>query len=330
MLGASDEIHLVLRKTNMNLSIIMPVYNEVSTIQQIVSAVQSVPIEKEIIIVDDFSTDGTREKLKSLEVQDNIRVLLHEKNQGKGASLRTGYAAARNDIVIVQDADLEYNPNEYPILIAPILDGRADVVYGSRFIGGQSHRVLYFWHSIGNRFLTLLSNCLSDMNMTDMETCYKAFRREVIQSIDIWENRFGVEPETTAVSTAALKQAIAAEFYLSPVLFVVPVLVLVMVVMKVDAVVAIFVGAAAGGLLAVACQPKVVTTVAGLDKVQVKTMADDGTETTVLKDPVYVKRAYIAFVNAMALSTKGISTDRIDEWAAQAAELESQIGRAHV
>ncbi len=182
----------------MNLSIIMPVYNEVSTIEQIVSAVQSVSIEKEIIIVDDFSTDGTREKLKALEGQDGIRVLLHEKNQGKGAALRTGYAAAKNDIVIVQDADLEYDPREYPTIIAPILDGRADVVYGSRFIGGQSHRVLYFWHSIGNRFLTLLSNCLSDMNMTDMETCYKAFRREVIQSIDIQENRFGVEPEITA------------------------------------------------------------------------------------------------------------------------------------
>ena len=182
----------------MNLSIIMPVYNEVSTIEQIVSAVQSVSIEKEIIIVDDYSTDGTREKLKALEGQDGIRVLLHEKNQGKGAALRTGYAAAKNDIVIVQDADLEYDPREYPTIIAPILDGRADVVYGSRFIGGQSHRVLYFWHSIGNRFLTLLSNCLSDMNMTDMETCYKAFRREVIQSIDIQENRFGVEPEVTA------------------------------------------------------------------------------------------------------------------------------------
>jgi glycosyltransferase involved in cell wall biosynthesis len=182
----------------MNLSIIMPVYNEVSTIEKIVSVVQSVPIEKEIIIVDDFSTDGTRQKLKAIGAQDGIQVLLHEKNQGKGAALRTGYAAAQNDIVIVQDADLEYDPREYPTIIAPILDGRADVVYGSRFIGGQSHRVLYFWHSIGNRFLTLLSNCLCDMNMTDMETCYKAFRRELIQSIDIQENRFGVEPEITA------------------------------------------------------------------------------------------------------------------------------------
>ena len=188
----------VLRKTNMNLSIIIPVYNEACTIEQIVSAVQSVPVEKEIIIVDDFSTDGTRDKLKKLEKQDNIRVLLHEKNQGKGAALRTGYAAAQNDIVIVQDADLEYDPAEYPILIAPILTGRADVVYGSRFAGGQSRSVPYFWCSVGNRFLTLLSNCFSDMKTTDMETCYKVFRREIIQAIDIQENRFGIEPEITA------------------------------------------------------------------------------------------------------------------------------------
>ena len=182
----------------MNLSIIIPVYNEIGTIEQIVSAVQNVPIEKEIIIVDDFSTDGTREKLKALEKQDNIRVLMHDKNRGKGAALRTGYAAAENDIVIVQDADLEYDPAEYPVLIAPILKGRADVVYGSRFSGGPSRSVPYFWCSIGNRFLTLLSNCLCDLKTTDMETCYKVFRREVIQSIDIQENRFGVEPEVTA------------------------------------------------------------------------------------------------------------------------------------
>jgi glycosyltransferase involved in cell wall biosynthesis len=155
-----------------------------------------VPI-KEIIIVDDGSKDGTVEVLRSLN-HDLVRVIFHGLNQGKGAALRTGFAAAQGDICIVQDADLEYDPQEYPIVIQPILDGQADVVFGSRFQGGRPHRVVYYWHSVGNRFLTMISNMLTNINLTDMETCYKAFRREVIQSIQIRENRFGFEPEITA------------------------------------------------------------------------------------------------------------------------------------
>jgi glycosyltransferase involved in cell wall biosynthesis len=185
----------------MKLSVVMAVYNEKNTIDEIIARVfQSPvdPVEKELIIVDDCSTDGTRERLRSLPSDPRIRTLFHEKNRGKGAALRTGFAAASGDIVLVQDADLEYDPNEYPKLIRPILDGKADVVYGTRFAGGQSHRVLYFWHYLGNKFLTLLSNAFTNLNLTDMETCYKAFRRDVIQSIKLTEDRFGFEPEVTA------------------------------------------------------------------------------------------------------------------------------------
>ena len=182
----------------MKLSIIIPVYNEEATIQQLVAKVQSVPLGKEIIIVDDASTDGSLEKLRSFASEHNIRVIEHEHNQGKGAALRTGFQHVTADIVIIQDADLEYDPEEYPRLIAPVVAGEADVVYGSRFAGGESHRVLYFWHFVGNRILTLLSNMLTGLNLTDMETCYKVFTRETIQQVSIEENRFGFEPEITA------------------------------------------------------------------------------------------------------------------------------------
>ena len=182
----------------MKLSIIIPCYNEKSTICSLIEAVKESPItDKEIIVVDDGSKDGTREVLGKLG-DPEIKVIYHQKNQGKGAALRTGFAAATGDICIVQDADLEYDPQELPIVIQPILDGKADVVFGSRFQSGRPHRVVYFWHRVGNGFLTLLSNVLTDLNLSDMETCYKAFRREVIQSIKIQENRFGFEPEVTA------------------------------------------------------------------------------------------------------------------------------------
>jgi len=183
------------------LSVVIPCYNEADTIEEIVRAVASSPYpNKEIIIVDDCSKDGTREKLKNEIAQLPIvaKVLYHGKNMGKGAALRTGFAAATGDIVIVQDADLEYDPVQYPLIIEPILQGKADVVFGSRFMGGQPHRVVYYWHRLGNGVLTLLSNMFTNLNLTDMETCYKAFRREVIQSITIEENRFGFEPEITA------------------------------------------------------------------------------------------------------------------------------------
>ncbi|MBP5975107.1 glycosyltransferase family 2 protein [Brasilonema sp. CT11] len=183
----------------MKLSVVIPCYNEIGTIGQVVKAVKASPVtDCEIIIVDDCSTDGTQEILRTkLESQVN-QVIYHSKNRGKGAALRTGFAAATGDIVIVQDADLEYDPQEYPIMIRPILHNKADVVFGSRFQSGRPHRVVYYWHRIGNGFLTMLSNMFTNINITDMETCYKAFRREVIQSIKIEENRFGFEPEITA------------------------------------------------------------------------------------------------------------------------------------
>lgn len=178
------------------LSVVIPVYNEERWITEVVRRVQNVDIPKEIVIVDDCSTDGTRDILKTLE-SDDVRVYYQEKNQGKGAALRTGFQHCTGDVVIVQDADLEYSPDEYPRLIQPIIEGRADVVYGSRFIG-ESHRVLYFWHSVANKCLTLLSNMFTNLNLTDMETCYKVFRREVLQGIKLKSNRFGIEPEITA------------------------------------------------------------------------------------------------------------------------------------
>lgn len=182
------------------LSVVIPVYNEISYLAKIVDRVLSLHLpglEKELILVDDCSTDGTRELLASM-AGGNVRVFFQEHNQGKGAALRRGFAEASGEIVIIQDADLEYDPADYPRLLAPLLDGRADVVFGSRFAGGEAHRVLYFWHALGNRFLTLLSNSLTNLNLTDMECCYKVFRREILQQLTLEENRFGIEPELTA------------------------------------------------------------------------------------------------------------------------------------
>lgn len=184
----------------MKLSIVIPCYNEKNTIKTILEAVQNSPYEnKEIIIVDDCSKDGTRDVLKNdIEVSGIAKVIYHEVNQGKGAALRTGIAGATGDVVIIQDADMEYDPNEYPKLVEPIIKGKADVVFGSRFAGGDAHRVVYYWHRMGNGLLTTLSNMFTNLNLTDMETCYKVFKREIIQSIQIEENRFGFEPEITA------------------------------------------------------------------------------------------------------------------------------------
>ncbi len=182
----------------MIVSVVIPAFNEMRSLEQVTTRVQAAPVEKEIILVDDYSTDGSRERVQSLGEQPNVRAVLHDYNQGKGAALRSGFAAATGDVVLIQDADLEYDPNDYPKLLGPIVANDADVVYGSRFAGGETHRVLYFWHSVGNRFLTLLSNMMTNLNLTDMEVCYKVFRREIIQSIDLKENRFGFEPEVTA------------------------------------------------------------------------------------------------------------------------------------
>lgn len=184
----------------MKLSVVIPVYNERTTIEEIVRRVQKVDLEKEIIIVDDCSTDGTKEILREIEKQYSgaVIILYHSQNKGKGAALRTGFGAVTGDIVVVQDADLEYNPQEYQKLLKPILDGRADVVFGSRFLGSEEHRVLFFWHYVGNKMLTLLANVFANLNLTDMETCYKMFRTDVLKKIRIEEDRFGFEPEITA------------------------------------------------------------------------------------------------------------------------------------
>jgi glycosyltransferase involved in cell wall biosynthesis len=185
----------------MKLSVVIPVYNEVATIAELTRTVDSVDVgmEKELILVDDASSDGTRAVLEKIQAEHpGWKVRFHEKNQGKGAALRTGFQQATGDFVIIQDADLEYDPKEYPHLLKPLVDGHADVVFGSRFLGGGAHRVLFYWHSVGNKFLTMMSNMATNLNLSDMETCYKVFKREVIQSIDLKENRCGFEVEVTA------------------------------------------------------------------------------------------------------------------------------------
>jgi glycosyltransferase involved in cell wall biosynthesis len=183
----------------MNISVVIPCYNEQTTIRTIVDRVKQADVDlHEIVIVDDCSTDGTREVLKELEADSVIKIHYHEVNQGKGAALRTGFKRVSGDVIIIQDADLEYDPKEYPVLLEPILNGDADVVFGSRFMGGRPHRVVYFWHMMGNRFLTLASNMMTNINLTDMETCFKVFKREYLQQIEIQEDRFGFEPEVTA------------------------------------------------------------------------------------------------------------------------------------
>ncbi|VAX33017.1 Glycosyl transferase, family 2 [hydrothermal vent metagenome] len=181
----------------MKLSIVIPVYNEQASLRDVVHRVKAVDYDKEIILVDDCSTDGSREILEEYKDQEGCHVLFHPKNRGKGAALRTGFAHASGDVIIIQDADLEYDPADYPVLLKPIVDGKADVVYGSRFLGGP-HRVLFYWHSVGNKFLTTLSNMLTNLNLTDMETGYKVFSKKVIDSITLKCDRFGFEPEITS------------------------------------------------------------------------------------------------------------------------------------
>lgn len=201
-------------QSDLLLSIIIPCYNEKDSLKKIIDAVNASPVaRKEIIIVDDNSDDGTREILKKEIAPLVSKILYHETNQGKGAAIRTGIESAKGDIVLIQDADLEYDPQEYPLILNPFILGKADVVYGSRFLGGGAHRVLYYWHRVGNAFLTTLSNMLTGLDLTDMETCYKAFKREVIQSIKIEENRFGFEPEITA--KIAKKQCVVYEVGIS-------------------------------------------------------------------------------------------------------------------
>lgn len=183
----------------MKLSIVIPVYNELSTIEEIVQRVKDAPVDnKELILIDDYSTDGTRDLLKDKIEAEVDKVIYLPENKGKGNACRVGFENATGDIVIIQDADLEYDPNEYPILINPIIANKADVVYGSRFIGGGPHRVVYFWHYVGNKLITLMSNMFTNINLTDVETCYKVFRREVLEKIDLKEPRFGFDPEITA------------------------------------------------------------------------------------------------------------------------------------
>ena len=196
----------------MKLSIVIPVYNERETICEVISRVEAVSSDKEVIIIDDGSTDGTREFLKGYEDREDFEVIYQPKNKGKGAALRAGFEKARGEIIVIQDADLEYNPKDYPVLLEPILDNRADVVYGSRFLGG-AHRVLFFWHYVGNRFLTTLSNMFTNMNLSDMETGYKVFRRAVLDSFTLKCDRFGFEPEFT--SKVARKKFIIYEVPIS-------------------------------------------------------------------------------------------------------------------
>ena len=204
--SACRQLGLYVIPPELRLSVVIPVYNEEKTLRVLIDRVREVPIRKELILIDDCSRDRSREILKQLEAEggsddfNQIRIFFHDVNQGKGAALKTGFAQVQGDIVIIQDADLEYDPAEYPRLLQPIIENKADVVFGSRFLGDQAHRVLYFWHYLGNRFLTTLSNCFTNLNLTDMETCYKVFRRSVIDDIapGLVQKRFGFEPEITA------------------------------------------------------------------------------------------------------------------------------------
>ncbi|HAY79429.1 MAG TPA: glycosyl transferase [Planctomycetaceae bacterium] len=201
---ACKELGIYVIPDSFCLSVVIPIYNEFNTLLDLVNQVKSVPIRKELILVDDGSTDGTRDLLDDVEqmadAMNSFQVILHDQNQGKGSAVRTGFAHVTGNVVIIQDADLEYDPKEYPRLIRPLIEQKADVVYGSRFLGDYPHRVLYFWHYLGNRFLTTLSNCFTNLNLTDMETCYKVFTRETIEEIlpKLRQNRFGIEPEITA------------------------------------------------------------------------------------------------------------------------------------